>query len=65
MARTFLPVCGFCPGRASPQSVEQNQLAVVLVAVVGGIAVQRLLDPTIPAGLLTDTVRRLFRGPAP
>jgi AcrR family transcriptional regulator len=40
-----------------------EQLAIVLVAVVGGIAVQRLLDPTIPASLLTDTVRRLFRGP--
>jgi AcrR family transcriptional regulator len=40
-----------------------DQLSVVLVAVVGGIAVQRLLDPTIPASLLTDTVRRLFRGP--
>ncbi|MGH9039818.1 MAG: TetR/AcrR family transcriptional regulator, partial [Acidimicrobiia bacterium] len=42
-----------------------DQLAVVLVAVVGGIAVQRLLDPTIPTSLLTDTVRRLFRGPTP
>ncbi|MGH9037351.1 MAG: TetR/AcrR family transcriptional regulator [Acidimicrobiia bacterium] len=40
-----------------------DQLAVVLVAVVGGIAVQRLIDPSIPASLLTDTVRRLFRGP--
>ena len=42
-----------------------DQLAVVLVAVVGGIAVQRLIDPTIPTSLLTDTVRRLFRGPTP
>jgi hypothetical protein len=33
------------------------------VAVVGGIAVQRLIDPTIPAGLLTDAVRALFRAP--
>lgn len=40
-----------------------DQLAVVLVAVVGGIAVQRLIDPTIPASLMTDAVRALFRGP--
>jgi AcrR family transcriptional regulator len=42
-----------------------DQLAVVLVAVVGGIAVQRLIDPTIPASLLTDAVRALFRAPRP
>lgn len=42
-----------------------DQLAIVLVAVVGGIAVQRLIDPSIPTSLLTDTVRRLFRGPTP
>lgn len=42
-----------------------DQLGVVLVAVVGGIAVQRLIDPTIPAGLLTDAVRALFRAPRP
>ena len=42
-----------------------EQLGIVLVAVVGGIAVQRLIDPTIPTSLLTDTVRALFRGPAP
>jgi AcrR family transcriptional regulator len=42
-----------------------EQLGVVLVAVVGGIAVQRLIDPTIPAGLLTDAVRALFRAPRP
>jgi AcrR family transcriptional regulator len=42
-----------------------DQLAVVLVAVVGGIAVQRLMDPTIPATLLTDAVRALFRAPRP
>jgi AcrR family transcriptional regulator len=40
-----------------------DQLGVVLVAVVGGIAVQRLLDPTIPASLITDVVRALFRAP--
>ena len=32
-------------------------------AVVGGIAVQRLLDPPIPASLITDAVRALFRTP--
>jgi AcrR family transcriptional regulator len=42
-----------------------EQLGVVLVAVVGGIAVQRLIDPTIPASLLTDAVRALFRAPRP
>lgn len=42
-----------------------DQLAVVLVAVVGGIAVQRLIDPSIPASLLTDAVRALFRAPRP
>jgi AcrR family transcriptional regulator len=42
-----------------------DQLAVVLVAVVGGIAVQRLIDPSIPASLLTDAVRALFRAPKP
>ena len=42
-----------------------EELGVVLVAVVGGIAVQRLIDPTIPAGLLTDAVRALFRAPRP
>jgi AcrR family transcriptional regulator len=42
-----------------------DQLGVVLVAVVGGIAVQRLIDPTIPASLLTDAVRALFRAPRP
>jgi AcrR family transcriptional regulator len=40
-----------------------DQLGVVLVAVVGGITVQRLIDPTIPASLLTDTVKALFRPP--
>jgi hypothetical protein len=40
-----------------------DQLGVVLVAVVGGIAVQRLIDPSIPASLLTDAVRALFRPP--
>jgi AcrR family transcriptional regulator len=40
-----------------------EELGVVLVAVVGGIAVQRLSDPTISAGLLTDAVRALFRAP--
>jgi AcrR family transcriptional regulator len=42
-----------------------DQLGIVLVAVVGGIAVQRLVDPTIPASLLTDAVRALFRAPRP
>jgi AcrR family transcriptional regulator len=42
-----------------------DQLGVVLVAVVGGIAVQRLIDPSIPASLLTDAVRALFRAPRP
>ena len=42
-----------------------DQLGVVLVAVVGGITVQRLIDPTIPASLLTDAVRALFRAPRP
>ena len=30
-----------------------EQLGIVLVSVVGGIAVQRLIDPTIPASLMT------------
>jgi AcrR family transcriptional regulator len=42
-----------------------DQLGIVLVAVVGGIAVQRLVDPSIPASLLTDAVRALFRAPRP
>jgi len=42
-----------------------DELGVVLVAVVGGIAVQRLSDPTISASLLTDAVRALFRAPKP
>lgn len=42
-----------------------DELGVVLVAVVGGIAVQRLSDPTISATLLTDAVRALFRAPKP
>jgi AcrR family transcriptional regulator len=46
-------------------ALPPDQLAVVLVAVVGGIAVQRLIDPTIPASLLTDAVRALFRAPKP
>jgi AcrR family transcriptional regulator len=40
-----------------------DQLGIVLVAVVGGISVQRLIDPTIPASLLTDAVKALFRAP--
>ena len=46
-------------------ALPPDQLGVVLVAVVGGIAVQRLIDPTIPASLLTDAVRALFRAPRP
>ena len=42
-----------------------DQLAIVLVAVVGGIAIQRLVDPSIPASLMTDAVRALFRAPKP
>jgi AcrR family transcriptional regulator len=42
-----------------------DQLSIVLVSIVGGIAVQRLIDPTIPASLLTDAVRALFRAPRP
>lgn len=42
-----------------------DQLGVVLVAVVGGIAVQRLIDPSIPSGLVTEAVRALFRAPRP
>jgi AcrR family transcriptional regulator len=42
-----------------------DELGVVLVAVVGGIAVQRLSDPSISASLLTDAVRALFRAPKP
>jgi len=42
-----------------------EQLGIVLVSVVGGIAVQRLIDPTIPASLVTDAVRALFRAPNP
>jgi AcrR family transcriptional regulator len=42
-----------------------DQLGTVLVAVVGGIAVQRLIDPTIPTSLITDAVRALFRAPRP
>ena len=40
-----------------------EQLGIVLVSVVGGIAVQRLIDPSIPASLVTDAVRALFRAP--
>jgi AcrR family transcriptional regulator len=42
-----------------------EQLGIVLVSVVGGIAVQRLIDPTIPASLISDAVRALFRAPKP
>jgi len=42
-----------------------DQLGIVLVAVVGGIAVQRLVDPTIPTGLVTEAVKALFRAPRP
>ena len=42
-----------------------DELGVVLVAIVGGIAVQRLIDPSIRTGLLTDAVRALFRAPRP
>jgi len=42
-----------------------EQLGIVLVSVVGGIAVQRLIDPTIPASLVIDAVRALFRAPNP
>lgn len=42
-----------------------DQLGIVLVAIVGGISVQRLIDPTIPASLLTDAVKALFRAPRP
>lgn len=42
-----------------------EQLGIVLVSVVGGIAVQRLIDPTIPASLVTDAVKALFRAPSP
>ena len=42
-----------------------DELGVVLVAVVGGIAVQRLIDPSIPSGLVTEAVRALFRAPRP
>jgi len=41
-----------------------DQLGIVLVAVVGGISVQRLVDPSIPASLLTDAVKALFRPPS-
>ena len=50
---------------ASRPVLPPDQLAIVLVAVVGGIAVQRLVDPTIPASLMTDAVRALFRAPKP
>ncbi|MGH9008225.1 MAG: TetR/AcrR family transcriptional regulator [Acidimicrobiia bacterium] len=42
-----------------------EQLGIVLVSVVGGITVQRLIDPTIPASLISDAVRALFRAPKP
>jgi AcrR family transcriptional regulator len=42
-----------------------EHLGIVLVSVVGGIAVQRLIDPTIPASLISDAVRALFRAPTP
>jgi len=42
-----------------------EQLGIVLVSVVGGIAVQRLVDPTIPTSLITDAVKALFRAPKP
>ncbi|MGH9186510.1 MAG: TetR/AcrR family transcriptional regulator [Acidimicrobiales bacterium] len=34
-----------------------DQVAVVIMAIAGGIALQRALDPEIPASLLTDAVR--------
>ena len=42
-----------------------EQLGIVLVSVVGGIAVQRLIDPAIPTSLITDAVKALFRAPKP
>ena len=42
-----------------------EQLGIVLVSVVGGIAVQRLMDPTIPTSLISDAVKALFRAPKP
>jgi AcrR family transcriptional regulator len=42
-----------------------EQLGIVLVSVVGGIAVQRLIDPTIPTSLISDAVKALFRAPKP
>ena len=42
-----------------------EQLGIVLLSVVGGIAIQRLIDPTIPASLLSDAVRALFQVPRP
>lgn len=42
-----------------------EHLGIVLVSVVGGIAVQRLIDPTIPASLISDAVKALFRAPNP
>jgi AcrR family transcriptional regulator len=42
-----------------------DQLGIVLVSVVGGIAVQRLIDPTIPTSLISDAVKALFRAPKP
>lgn len=37
-----------------------DQLAVVIVAVAGGVALQRAVDPEIPASLVGDTLRVLF-----
>jgi AcrR family transcriptional regulator len=42
-----------------------EQLGIVLVSVVGGIAVQRLIDPSIPTSLISDAVKALFRAPKP
>ena len=42
-----------------------EKLGIVLVSVVGGIAVQRLIDPAIPTSLITDAVKALFRAPKP
>ena len=39
--------------------LASKDLATVLVALAGGLAVQRFIDPQIPAGLLGDAIRAL------
>jgi AcrR family transcriptional regulator len=42
-----------------------DELAMAFIAVVGGISVQRLIDPEIPASVLTNAVKALLLGRNP